>query len=99
MLAHAFARIEAARLAPIGYVTLVWGVLFGFLFFAEVPGLATLAGARLIVLGTLAHPPALSLGDRAGDHKIGQAAMDSGALMRSELTPHRPGAFSAVVSL
>jgi drug/metabolite transporter (DMT)-like permease len=53
MLAHAFARIEAARLAPVGYVTLVWGVLFGFLFFAEVPGLATLTGATLIVLGTL----------------------------------------------
>jgi S-adenosylmethionine uptake transporter len=50
MLAHAFARVEAARLAPVGYVTLVWGVLFGFLFFAEVPGLATLAGAALIVL-------------------------------------------------
>jgi drug/metabolite transporter (DMT)-like permease len=53
MLAHAFARVEAARLAPVGYVTLVWGVLFGFLFFAEVPGLTTLAGAVLIVLGTL----------------------------------------------
>ena len=53
MLAHAFARIEAARLAPVGYVTLVWGVLFGFVFFAEVPGLATLAGAGLIVVGTL----------------------------------------------
>lgn len=53
MLAHAFARIEAARLAPIGYVTLIWGVLLGFLFFAEVPGLATLAGAALIVVGTL----------------------------------------------
>ena len=53
MLAHAFARIEAARLAPVGYVTLVWGVVFGFLFFAEVPGLATLAGAALIVVGTL----------------------------------------------
>jgi drug/metabolite transporter (DMT)-like permease len=52
MLAHAFARIEAARLAPVGYVTLVWGVLFGFMFFAEVPGLATLGGAALIVLGT-----------------------------------------------
>jgi S-adenosylmethionine uptake transporter len=51
MLAHAFARIEAARLAPVGYVTLAWGVLFGFVFFAEVPGLATLAGAALIVLG------------------------------------------------
>ena len=53
MLTHAFARIEAARLAPVGYVTLVWGVLFGALLFAEVPGLATLAGAALIVLGTL----------------------------------------------
>jgi len=53
MLAHAFARIEAARLAPVGYVTLVWGVLFGLLLFAEVPGLATLAGAALIVLGTV----------------------------------------------
>jgi len=53
MLAHAFARIEAARLAPVGYVTLVWGVLFGFLFFAEVPGLTTLAGAALIVVATL----------------------------------------------
>jgi drug/metabolite transporter (DMT)-like permease len=51
MLAHAFARIEAARLAPVGYVTLAWGVLFGFVFFAELPGLATLAGATLIVVG------------------------------------------------
>jgi drug/metabolite transporter (DMT)-like permease len=53
MLAHAFAHVEAARLAPVGYVTLVWGVLFGFLFFADVPGLATLMGAALIVVGTL----------------------------------------------
>ncbi|MFZ1105830.1 MAG: DMT family transporter [Hyphomicrobiaceae bacterium] len=53
ILTHAFARIEAARLAPVGYVTLVWGVLLGALFFAEVPGLTTLAGAGLIVLGTL----------------------------------------------
>lgn len=53
MLAHAFARIEAARLAPIGYVTLIWGVLLGFLFFGEIPGLATFAGAALIVVGTL----------------------------------------------
>jgi drug/metabolite transporter (DMT)-like permease len=53
MLAHAFARVEATRLAPVGYVTLVWGVLFGFFFFAEVPSLATLAGSALIVVGTL----------------------------------------------
>jgi S-adenosylmethionine uptake transporter len=53
LLTHAFAGIEAARLAPVGYATLVWGVLLGALLFAEVPGLATLAGAGLIVLGTL----------------------------------------------
>jgi S-adenosylmethionine uptake transporter len=53
MLAHAFARIEAARLAPVQYVTLVWGVLFGFVFFAEVPAIITCLGAVLIVLGTL----------------------------------------------
>ena len=44
MLAHAFARLEAARLAPVQYLTLVWGVAFGFLFFAEIPGLATVLG-------------------------------------------------------
>ena len=53
MLAHAFARIEAARLAPVAYMTLAWGVLFGFILFREVPGLATLAGAALIVVTTL----------------------------------------------
>ena len=57
MLAHAFARIEAARLAPVGYVTLAWGVLFGFVFFAELPGLATLVGAVLIVLGAFVSRP------------------------------------------
>jgi len=53
MLAHAFAQFEAARLAPVEYVTLVWGVLFGYLMFAEVPSLATAAGCALIVVGTL----------------------------------------------
>jgi S-adenosylmethionine uptake transporter len=57
MLAHAFARIEAARLAPVGYVGLAWGVLFGFVFFAELPGSATLAGAALIVLGAFVSRP------------------------------------------
>ena len=54
LLASAFARAEAARLAPIQYVTLAWGVVFGYLFFADLPGLATLAGAGLIVIGTIA---------------------------------------------
>lgn len=53
LLASAFARAEAARLAPIHYTTLVWGVIFGYLFFSDLPGIATLAGAGLIVLGTI----------------------------------------------
>lgn len=51
LLAMAFARAEAARLAPLHYSTLVWGVLFGYLIFAEVPTAATLAGATLIAAG------------------------------------------------
>jgi S-adenosylmethionine uptake transporter len=53
LLANAFARAEAARLAPVHYVVLLWGILFGWLFFGEIPGLTTLFGAALIVVATL----------------------------------------------
>lgn len=53
LLAMAFARAEAARLAPVHYVVLVWGSLFGYFFFGDVPGLSTLVGASLIVAATL----------------------------------------------
>ena len=52
LIAHAFARSEAARLAPVHYVILVWGILFGYMFFREIPGLTTLAGALLILCAT-----------------------------------------------
>lgn len=54
LLALAFAGAESARLAPITYVSLAWGTLFGYLFFSELPGLMALGGAALIVVGTLA---------------------------------------------
>jgi drug/metabolite transporter (DMT)-like permease len=50
---HAFARAEAARLAPIHYSVLLYGILYGVLFFGEWPGLFTLLGASLIVVATL----------------------------------------------
>jgi S-adenosylmethionine uptake transporter len=53
LLALAFSRIEAARLAPIHYTTLVWGIVFGYGAFGDLPGAATLLGASLIVAGTL----------------------------------------------
>lgn len=52
-LGLAFSRAEAARLAPVEFTALVWGSLIGFFAFGEVPGLFTLAGTALIVLGTI----------------------------------------------
>jgi drug/metabolite transporter (DMT)-like permease len=54
LLALAFAGAEAARLAPITYVSLVWATLFGYTFFGELPTGSALAGAALIVVATLA---------------------------------------------
>ena len=53
LLARAFSKAEAARLAPLEYTALVWAVLLGFTVFGEVPTATTLAGAALIVGGAL----------------------------------------------
>jgi S-adenosylmethionine uptake transporter len=62
LLAWAYARAEAHKLAPVEYTALVWAALFGFVMFQEEVTLATVAGAALIVTGctlaarTKAHP-------------------------------------------
>lgn len=53
-LAWAFARAPAGPLGVIEYTALVWGSLFGFLFFTEVPAWTTWVGAGLIVAACLA---------------------------------------------
>lgn len=53
LLAWAYRRAEAHRLAPVEYTALVWAALFGFLIFEEEVGLSTLVGAALIVGGCL----------------------------------------------
>jgi drug/metabolite transporter (DMT)-like permease len=52
-LANAFARAEAARLAPVHYTILLWGIVFGYLAFGDIPGITTLIGAALIAAATL----------------------------------------------
>ncbi|MCR9254582.1 MAG: DMT family transporter [Alphaproteobacteria bacterium] len=47
----AFRLVEASTLAPLVYVELISTAAIGYLFFAEVPGLATVFGAALIVAG------------------------------------------------
>jgi drug/metabolite transporter (DMT)-like permease len=49
LLAMAFARAEAARLAPVEYTALVWAALFGLIFYGEWPAPWVLGGAALIV--------------------------------------------------
>jgi S-adenosylmethionine uptake transporter len=56
-LATAFSRAEAARLAPAHYSVLAWGTLFGFVFFQDVPALATVAGAALIAIAVFVTRP------------------------------------------
>lgn len=47
-LIRAFTLGEAAMLAPFSYVGLIFAMLWGTLFFAEIPGWTTLAGALVI---------------------------------------------------
>ncbi len=53
MIVWALKRESASRLGPIEYTNLIWAVVFGFLFFQELPSLRTLAGAVLVVLACL----------------------------------------------
>lgn len=53
LLTKAFSMATAARVATTEYTGLVWASLIGFALFGEVPGLATWAGAALIICGAI----------------------------------------------
>lgn len=50
---RAFGYTEASTLAPLVYLELVATAIIGYIFFKEVPGIATIAGAAFIVTGGL----------------------------------------------
>jgi drug/metabolite transporter (DMT)-like permease len=50
---RAFRAGEATAIAALDYVRLIWAVAIGFVIFAEVPSLATLAGAALVIAASL----------------------------------------------
>lgn len=52
LMGMAFKRAEASKLAVAEYSALIYAAVLGYLVFAEIPGLATLAGTALIVAGT-----------------------------------------------
>lgn len=53
LMATAYARSEAARLAPLEYTALIWAVFIGYGVFSEIPTWATLGGGLLIVTAAL----------------------------------------------
>lgn len=57
ILSWSYARAQAQALVPVEYTGFLWAALFGWLFFSEAVGLATLSGAMLIVAGCLIAAP------------------------------------------
>lgn len=53
LFARAFALAPIASLAPLEYTPLLWGLLLGFLIFAEVPSWTTLTGAAVVICAGL----------------------------------------------
>jgi len=53
LMATAYAKAEAARLAPLEYTALIWAVLIGYGVFSEVPTWATIGGGILIVAAAM----------------------------------------------
>ncbi|MEM1066124.1 MAG: DMT family transporter, partial [Pseudomonadota bacterium] len=49
LLTSSYRFAEASTLAPFTYVTMIWAILIGYVFFDEVPTWTMLAGALLII--------------------------------------------------
>lgn len=50
LIAIAYGRAPAQRLAPFEYTALIWGTLYGVVIFDETPGASFFAGAALVIL-------------------------------------------------
>ncbi len=53
-MTRGLALVKAGRATSIGYIQVVFAAFFGAVFFGEIPGLLTICGSGLIVVGTLA---------------------------------------------
>ena len=51
LLIKALALAPASALQPLNYTMIVWAVLFGYLFYDDLPDIPTVIGATIIVSG------------------------------------------------
>lgn len=56
-----FRQAEASLLAPFEYLTLLWAMFIGVVFFAETPGAAFLVAAPLVIAGAVLASPEMGL--------------------------------------
>lgn len=49
LMTHSYRYAEASVVAPFDYVMLLWAIIFGWLFFADVPSWPMLGGAVLVI--------------------------------------------------
>jgi S-adenosylmethionine uptake transporter len=52
-LNQAFRYSQASMLAPIDYTGLIWGILFGWMLWDQLPTVTVIAGALIVVASTL----------------------------------------------
>lgn len=50
LLTASYKHADASALAPFSYVSMLWAVVIGYVWFAEVPTTATLGGAALVIV-------------------------------------------------
>lgn len=53
VMTHAYRNAPAAALAPFTYSSILWGTMFGYLIWAELPGRRMLAGALVVIASGL----------------------------------------------
>ena len=49
LMTSAYRHADAATVASFEYVSMLWGISFGYLFFAEVPSVSVIAGGAVVV--------------------------------------------------
>ncbi|PJE25997.1 EamA domain-containing membrane protein RarD [Pseudooceanicola antarcticus] len=57
LMTLSFAHADASALAPFEYLSVLWAVILGFAFFAEVPGLAFVVAGPLVLIGAFIARP------------------------------------------
>lgn len=52
-MTHAYRQAPAAALAPFGYVSILWGTLFGYVLWDQLPGRRILVGSVIVIVSGL----------------------------------------------